>query len=67
MVTHKEKNKHKLTSIAQVIKNSLRLSEMLQRQRISGLSPSETSDLNRYLQLERLLALAQTRAQKYSP
>jgi hypothetical protein len=67
MVTTIENNKHNYTNIAQVIKNSLRLTELLQRQRTTGLSPGEASYLSRYLQLERLLALAQVRARKPAP
>ena len=56
----------KMTKTHQVVDTSRRLSEMLQRKEQQCLSAHENSDLNRYLRLEHLLSLAQTRSRKTS-
>lgn len=41
-----------------------RVADLLEREKTSGLSPEETSELNRYAELEHLMRLAKARAQQ---
>ncbi len=43
----------------------MRVSDLLQREKTSGLSPDEESELDHYMQLEHLMRLAKARARRY--
>ena len=42
-----------------------RVEDLIQREKSTGLSPEETSDLTQYLQLEHLMRLAKARARAH--
>lgn len=42
-----------------------RIAELIHREKTTGLSPEETSELEHYLQLEHLMRLAKSRARHY--
>ena len=42
-----------------------RIAELIHREKTTGLSPEETSELAHYLQLEHLMRLAKSRARHY--
>ena len=42
-----------------------RVAELLHREKTTGLSPEDTSELDHYLQLEHLMRLAKARARSY--
>jgi hypothetical protein len=42
-----------------------RVADLIQREKISGISPEEESELNHYLQLEHLMRLAKARARQH--
>ncbi len=42
-----------------------RVAELLHREKTSGLSPEDTSELDHYLELEHLMRLAKSRARSY--
>ena len=42
-----------------------RVAELLQREKISGLTDDERSELDHYMQLEHLMRLAKARARRY--
>jgi len=42
-----------------------RVADLLQREKTTGLTPDELSELDRYMQLEHLMRLAKARARKY--
>jgi hypothetical protein len=42
-----------------------RVTELILREKNTGLTPDETSELNHYMQLEHLMRLAKARARKY--
>ncbi len=42
-----------------------RVADLLRREKTTGLTPDETSELERYMQLEHLMRLAKARARKY--
>jgi hypothetical protein len=42
-----------------------RVAELIRREKTTGLTPDETSELNHYMQLEHLMRLAKARARKY--
>lgn len=42
-----------------------RVADLLRREKTTGLTPDETSELDRYMQLEHLMRLAKARARKY--
>ena len=42
-----------------------RVAELIYREKTTGLSPQEASELNHYLQLEHLMRLAKARAQRH--
>jgi hypothetical protein len=42
-----------------------RVADLIYREKTTGLSPEETSELNHYLELEHLMRLAKARAQHY--
>jgi len=45
--------------------NQTRVAELLDREKNGSLSPQETAELDRYLQLEHLIRLAKARAHHY--
>ncbi len=46
-------------------KAKYRVSELIQREKTSGLTQDEKSELDHYIQLEHLMRLAKSRARKY--
>ncbi|KJH72662.1 hypothetical protein [Aliterella atlantica] len=42
-----------------------RVADLLRREKTTGLTPDELSELDRYMQLEHLMRLAKARARKY--
>ena len=42
-----------------------RVADLIQREKTTGLSPEETTELNHYLQLEHLMRLAKARARTH--
>jgi hypothetical protein len=42
-----------------------RVADLIRREKIEGLSPDETSELDHYMQLEHLMRLAKARARAY--
>lgn len=42
-----------------------RVAELVKREKTEGLTPSETSELDHYLQLEHIMRLAKARAKQY--
>lgn len=44
-----------------------RVTDLIHREKTSGLSPDETSELDHYLQIEHLMRFAKARAKKYLP
>lgn len=42
-----------------------RVADLLRREKTTGLTPDELSELDRYMQLEHLMHLAKARARKY--
>jgi len=42
-----------------------RVADLVTREKTSGLTPDETSELDHYLQLEHIMRLAKARAKKY--
>jgi hypothetical protein len=42
-----------------------RVADLISREKDSGLTPEETSELDHYLQLEHIMRLAKARAQQY--
>ncbi len=42
-----------------------RVAELISREKTSGLSPEETSELDHYMELEHLMRLAKARARQY--
>lgn len=42
-----------------------RVAELISREKITGLSPDETSELDHYMELEHLMRLAKARARQY--
>ena len=42
-----------------------RVTDLIQREKTSGISPEEESELNHYLQLEHLMRLAKARARQH--
>ena len=42
-----------------------RVTDLIRREKTTGLTPDETSELNHYMQLEHLMRLAKARARKY--
>jgi len=43
----------------------MRVTDLLQKEKASGLSPDEKSELDHYMQLEHLMRLAKARARRY--
>lgn len=46
-------------------KTKARIADLIQREKLSEISPDEASELNHYLQLEHLMRLAKARAHQH--
>ncbi len=44
-----------------------RVADLVTREKVSGLTPEEKSELDHYVELEHIMRLAKARAQKYLP